>query len=85
MKASTRDILKGLPDGYTLSRRGQRSGHLFVLRPDGEKLRDGNGVPVKVVGTPSDRRSIKKSLARAERAIRETVESGPQTDEGEKP
>lgn len=69
MKSSTRELCKELPPGYTIE--GLHGGHLYVLRPDRTPLRDSSGVPVRVVNSPSDRRSLLKSRARIRRALRD--------------
>jgi hypothetical protein len=64
----TREILAALPEGYSIVKDGRRD-HLRVLRPDGEPLRDGRGLPVLVAGTSSCN-STGREVARIRRAIR---------------
>lgn len=63
----TRELLRQLPSGYALEKRG--GGHLTVLCPDGSELRDEKGLPVRVAGT-SDSDSIRYDVARIRRALK---------------
>jgi hypothetical protein len=65
----TRELLRRLPPGFSLVNRGR--GHLVVVRPDGEELRTGDGVPLRIASTTNDGGGgIKHDLARIRRAIR---------------
>lgn len=71
MKAIHRELLKGLPPGYRIGTYDRNAGHMYVLKSDGEPLRGADGVPVRVVGSPGDKRhSLKKNQARIRRALR---------------
>lgn len=72
MKAVHRELLRECPSGFTIGAYSHRpGGHLFVLRPDGQPLRDSNGVPVRVCSSPSSPRSVNESRARIRRALRD--------------
>lgn len=57
-----------LPPGYTLRRR-PRNGHWVIIRPDGEVLRQANGLPMHVCFSPSDYRTRKNEMAKVKKAI----------------
>lgn len=62
----TRELLRQLPPGFQLVNRAR--GHLVVVKPDGEELRDERGLPLRVAGT--SRAGIGNDLARIRRALR---------------
>jgi hypothetical protein len=64
-----RKIEKLLAPGCTLGEQG-KSGHRYVLGPDGEKLRLPSGLPLMVSVSPSDYRTRKNELARQKKALR---------------
>lgn len=56
-----------LPDGYTLTH--ANNGHLKVIRPDGQPLRFGNGMQVRVAATPGDPRTRDNEASKIRKAI----------------
>lgn len=82
----TRALIALLPKGSVIAR-GQesptkdgktpgraRGAHLYVFLPDGDVLREENGMPVMVATTPGDKRSLMNAKAQIRRALREKEE-----------
>lgn len=63
-----------LPAGFSLE--PARSGHLRVLRPDGQPLRTDRGVPLMVSGSPSRATTTRNDIARIRRAIANLAQGG---------
>lgn len=49
---AVREITRGFKPGYTLSSGGKGGDHHFVIAPDGSRVRDEHGRPIRIPGSP---------------------------------
>lgn len=66
MKKNLRELLRELPEGYTIGYGGK---HAIILTPDGSPLRGPNGSKIVVSITPSDFRGQRNAMKQIQEAL----------------